>query len=117
MILLTLGVAQIGMHVLLSMTSDMDHDVAGAIAPMAVDPQVMTTVHAMAAVLMAVLVAGADSVTFRVAAVLTRLLPSPLIGPRATGVLMVLRPVDVVDRALVVLLRLARPRRGPPAAV
>ena len=112
-ILLTLGAAQIAMHVLLSMSGNME--MAGAMAPAAVDPLAMTTGHAVAAVLTAILLAGADSVLFRLIAALTRLVPSPWIAPRTSGVLTVAHHVDTVDRALAVLLRLASPRRGPPA--
>jgi hypothetical protein len=97
------------------MTSDMEHE--GINAAAAIDPLVVTTVHAMAAAVTAVLLTGADSVIFRVAAVLTRLLPRPLIGLPAAGVRLVQRLTDALDRVVVLLLWLAGPRRGPPVAV
>jgi hypothetical protein len=102
-----LGAAQLGTHVLLSLASDgmsMDR----------VDPLVMTAAHTVAVVLTAVLLAGADAVVWQLASVLARLLPRPLVGPPAVGRRRVLSPVDVVDHAIVLLLRLASPRRGPP---
>jgi hypothetical protein len=112
-ILLTLAAAQLATHVLLSLTAD-----PGAMAPMTpspVGPLAMLAAHAVAVVLTALLLAGADAVLFRVAAALARLLPRPLVGPPVT----VPPPsrcgfADPVDRTLAVLLRLASPRRGPP---
>ena len=109
MILLTLGAAQVATHELLSLASD-------GMAMSQVDPLTMTAAHAVAVVVTAVLLAQAEAVVFRLAGALARLLPRVLVGPPALGRLSVPHRVDAVDRALVVLLRLASPRRGPPVA-
>jgi hypothetical protein len=106
-IMVTLGLAQLATHELLSLTND-------GMSTSRVDPLMMTAAHAVAVVLTAVLLAKADAVAFRIAGALARLLPRLLVGPPALGRPSVPHLLDAVDRALAVLLRLASPRRGPP---
>lgn len=109
-ILPTLGAAQLATHTLLSLAdSGMPAD--------RVDPWVMTGAHAVAVVLTALLLTRADGVVFRVARALARLLPAAPVELRVPDRAVVVRPVDAVDRARVVLLCLASPRRGPPVPV
>lgn len=110
-ILAAVGASQLGMHLLLS-TLGHPHGAPSVSAPMA-------ALHAVAAVLTAVLLAGGEDAVFAVAAVLRWLLgglpagphPLPALGaaPPRVGTEWIFRSI-FVD----VLLRRVHARRGPP---
>lgn len=126
-IALTLGAAQFGQHVLLSLlghahpgtagaagvTSSADVDTAGA----AVGSQWMLLAHVLAALLTALLLARAEAAVFAIAAALALLLPRRLTPAPAWA------PLRLPTRSLSwgnaggvleVLLRRVHGRRGPP---
>lgn len=111
-LLLTLAAAQLVIHLALSVFGP-HHDVSGGPG---VDAVTMLAAHAVATVVLAVLIAHAERGLLTVAAGLRRMLPVvpaalPFPSPPAPAVLA--PPVPAVHTAI--LLRRVHARRGPPA--
>jgi hypothetical protein len=108
-ILLALGAAQLGMHVLLTIGGH-----AGDAGQVHGWP--MTGGHVLAVLLAAAVLAWAETAVFAVAAAVALLLPRRLAAPPTVDSPVLPRPPrEPVDRAREVLLRRCLPRRGPPA--
>jgi hypothetical protein len=110
-IVLALGVAQVGMHLILSIPQP---GVMGPAAP--VNSVLMTGAHAVAVLISAAVLARADAAVFLVAGVLAMILPrwlsAPPVPPAPARTCF---PAVPVDRTMTVLLRRRCARRGPPA--
>jgi hypothetical protein len=110
-LLLALGVAQVGMHLILSMAGR-----TPMASPEHVNGWLMTAAHAVAVLVSAALLAKADAAVFLLAAVLAMLLPRWLSAPPVPAATAVAPArTATVDTALLVLLRRRHARRGPPA--
>jgi hypothetical protein len=108
-LLLALGGAQVGMHLILSIP---EH---GVMASGAGNGWLMTGAHAVAVLVSAGLLARADAAVFLLAAVFAMLLPRWLSAPPVPAAPTHARVrVVAVDRSMTVLLRRACARRGPP---
>jgi hypothetical protein len=108
-ILAVLAAAQLATHVILSIGA-MD-------MPSQADGRVMFAAHALAVGLSAVLLARADAAVFRVAGILSMLLPVALaVPPVPDGPVRVHRRRTPQDRRTAVLLCRRHARRGPPRA-
>jgi hypothetical protein len=111
-VLLVLGAAQLATHVLLSVA---EPDMAGGRMD---TPLLMTGAHAVAVLVTAALLASADAVLFRLAAVFSMLLPTVLVAPPVPAGPVALRcAATPLHRPMSALLRLSDPRRGPPRTV
>ena len=111
-ILGALGLSHLGIHLILSIVA---LDEAGG----PVNGWLMSGGHLVAVLLAAAVLTRAEAAFFALAAVCALLLPSRLPGPLTPGTgpaRVLLRAFPPADRALAVLLRRARPRRGPPLA-
>ncbi|GGP38006.1 hypothetical protein [Saccharothrix coeruleofusca] len=114
-LLATLGVAQVGQHVLLNLGGH-DHTRAPGLD---IDPAAMTAAHAVAALLTGLLLARADAVLTALAralaGVLSRLLPVPGALPRPASRVPAPVPSTAANALVDVLLRRVHGRRGPPS--
>lgn len=106
-LLLALGAAQVGMHLILSIP---EHGAMGT-----GNGWLMTGAHAVAVLVSAAVLARADAAVFVLAGVFAMLLPRWLSAPPVPDA-PTHTPVRVVavDRSMSVLLRRACARRGPP---
>ncbi|WP_306744173.1 hypothetical protein [Saccharothrix yanglingensis] len=111
-VLATLGVAQVGQHLLLGL----GHRTADG-PGLGVDQTTMTAAHAVAALLTGLLLARADAALDALVAVARRLVPRfpgtlPPVGTAPVAV-----PAPTPHRLVGVLLRRVNGRRGPPAVL
>jgi hypothetical protein len=112
-ILGALGLSHLGIHLILSVAAPGE-------AGRPINGWLMSGGHLVAVLLAAVVLTRAEAAFFALAAVCALLLPGWLAGPGHPGtgssseLLRTFAPP--ADRALTVLLRRARPRRGPPLA-
>jgi hypothetical protein len=110
-VLLVLGAAQLATHVLLSVAEQ--NMMAGQM-----DTPLMTGAHVVAVLVTAALLATADAVVFRLAAVFSMLLPTVLVSPPPpAGPVTLIPAATPFHRPMSTLLTLASPRRGPPRTV
>jgi hypothetical protein len=115
-VLLVLGAAQLATHVLLSIAEQ--NMAGGQMSGGQMDTPLMTGTHAVAVLVTAVLLATADAVMFRLAAVFSMLLPTVLVAPPVPAGPVTLTPAATPPhRPMSALLTLASPRRGPPRTV
>jgi hypothetical protein len=107
-VLLVLGGAQSATHVLLSVADQ-------GMAADGPNMLVMTGAHVLAVLVTALLLASADAVIYRLAALFARLLPTVLVAPPVPDRPVTLaRPAEPVHASMSVRLRKVSPRRGPP---
>ncbi|MGM1058228.1 hypothetical protein [Saccharothrix sp. Mg75] len=108
-VLATLGVAQVGQHLLLGL----GHHTADG-PGLGFSPTAMTAAHVVAALLTGLLLARADAALGALGAVARRLVPLPPTPPAPVGAVAVPVPSSTPDRLVGVLLRRVNGRRGPP---
>jgi hypothetical protein len=117
-VLAMVGGAQLALHVLLQLLggAQQAHSCMHAMPSTGPNPLLMTAGHALATVVTAAVLAGAESAVFTVAAVLARALPRPLAAlpaPAAPARLVAVATPPGVRASGVTVARLYQ-RRGPP---